>query len=420
MNLRTQCIVLCFVSFLVSGALPAQDKEAHRSQSKSMHEGADANRKVLVERSNGEVVRTSSLEFEGDRVKFAEADKYETIPLVELESISFEGDAVAPLPAPLTIYLKDGTKFGAKTFTIQGGLAHIELLNGGSIEVKSSFLDRVSLKTLTPDYDGDLKEILANNKKTDRIIVHKPGVLDPSDGIIEKVTPTHVRFDLEGESIDVPREKLAAIIFNRFEPPETPRTLGHLKTKEGDTIAFSQINSSTEKLEIKTPGGTKLEIPTSSVQGIDLGTANSVTLSSLSPTEETVKSYFDIPDGGHKALMPKRGPVKVDGKTYANGLSLRSHTTLVYRIDEPASLFTALAAIDDSVKDVGQVQLTIKGKAKGSEETVLFDKRIDGKKPPQAIQLAMKGIKRLTIEVSWGDGSDIGDLLNLINARLVK
>ena len=75
----------------------------------------------------------------------------------------------------------------------------------------------------------------------------------------------------------------------------------------------------------------------------------------------------------------------------------------------------ALAGIDDSVREAGSARLIITGDGK-----TLYDGKILGRDEPVDLDLDVAGVKRLNIVVDFGEGLDVGNYLDLADARIVK
>jgi hypothetical protein len=76
-----------------------------------------------------------------------------------------------------------------------------------------------------------------------------------------------------------------------------------------------------------------------------------------------------------------------------------------------------VAGVDDSIVSPGRFDLVIQGDGK---ELVRQAFTSDGKRQPLPIELDVKGVRRLTIVLDPADGQDIGDQLDLCEARFTK
>ena len=110
------------------------------------------------------------------------------------------------------------------------------------------------------------------------------------------------------------------------------------------------------------------------------------------------------------------GPLRLAEREYARGIAFHSRSEVTYLLSEPFSRFTATAGIDDRVRPHGNVRLVIR-----ADDRVLFDRVISGNDAPAPIALDVTGAARLHFLVDYGDdGTDVGDHLDLADARLFK
>jgi hypothetical protein len=108
---------------------------------------------------------------------------------------------------------------------------------------------------------------------------------------------------------------------------------------------------------------------------------------------------------------------RIAGKRYDSGLSLHSPVKLVYRVPEGFHRFRAVAGVDDSVLLPGRFDLVLLGD--GRE---LARHSFAGDQPRQAVPLDLdvSGVRRLTVMLEAAADQDIGDQLNLCEARFTK
>jgi len=109
------------------------------------------------------------------------------------------------------------------------------------------------------------------------------------------------------------------------------------------------------------------------------------------------------------------GPMVLDRKTYAKGLALHSRTRVVYRLPDKFHRFKATVGIDDRVRPQGNARLVIQG-----DDRVLLETTVTGQEPAKPVDLDLSGIRRLSILVDYGADFDIGDHVDLGEARILK
>jgi hypothetical protein len=178
------------------------------------------------------------------------------------------------------------------------------------------------------------------------------------------------------------------------------------------------------QLQIVATFGPKLSWPLDTLRRLDFSTSRMTYLSELTPDATDFTPYLDF--GKQAASLaqfyqPRRdrcldgGPLRLNRTVYAKGLSIASRTSLSYKIAGKGQRFRALAGIDDSVGGAGAVRLQITGDGKK-----LFEGKIAGRDKPVDLDLDVAGVRRLNILVDFGEGLDVGNYLDLCDARIVK
>ena len=71
--------------------------------------------------------------------------------------------------------------------------------------------------------------------------------------------------------------------------------------------------------------------------------------------------------------------------------------------------------IDPATNGRGHVDLTILG-----DNKQLFQDSVAGSDKPRTLDIKIVGVRRITIKVDYGKHLDIGDQLNMGNARVLK
>jgi hypothetical protein len=171
-------------------------------------------------------------------------------------------------------------------------------------------------------------------------------------------------------------------------------------------------------------GGGTVTRPLDAVRRLDFSAGKLTYLSDLKPLSVQWTPFFDLGKQS-PALAKFLGPrfdrgredevMRLDGKEYKKGISLTSRTEIVFKIPAQAKRFRALAGIDDGVANLGSVRLQITGDGRQ-----LYSEKLTGKDPPAELDLDLAGVRRLAILVDFGDDLDVGDYLNLCEARIVK
>jgi hypothetical protein len=102
-------------------------------------------------------------------------------------------------------------------------------------------------------------------------------------------------------------------------------------------------------------------------------------------------------------------------ESYDRGISLHSRTRIAYDLPVGVRYFRARAGIDAANRQSGHVRLVIYG-----DREQLFATEVSGRDGPRDISVDLTGVRLLELFVDYGENQDVGDHLNLCNARLIK
>lgn len=312
-------------------------------------------------------------------------------------------------------------------YTVSGPTAQITLPGGTKLEVSTRNIRSVRFGAVD-QYDPKLTkqwtEIVESKAGGDLLVVRKNGALDYLEGVLGNVDADTCKFELDKESIPVKRPKIEGLVYFHPNPPELPEATGRLSLADGGAWALRSAQLADGKLKIKTTIGIELDIELDNVTRFDFSTGKVAYLSDLEPESAAFTPYIGFSDDAsslgevyqyRRDSGFEQSPLKLDGKTYRKGLALQSRTALVYKLPGKFRLFRAVVGIDDLTRETGDVHLEIKGDGK-----MLWQGEVTGSQPARELELELAGVKRLEILADYGGGLDIGDRLNLCEARVTK
>lgn len=348
------------------------------------------------------------------------------LELAQVAGLVFNGTpAAGATKAAVWVELVDGSRIAAGNVALRSGKAAIGAESGGAVlEVPASLVRWIRFQPETQALAGPWQKLLQSEVRADLLVTRKGDVLDFYQGIVQAVGDEVVDFVLEGERIPAKRAKLYGLVFHHPAGQTLPEPLGVAVEAGGSRWPLRSIRLEGDTFHWTTPGGVSVSRPASCIQRIDFSQGKIVYLSDWKPEAAQWTPYIglgtELP--ARVALFGPRpdrslsgGPLELGGKVYAKGLALHSRTELVYRLAEPYRRFSAVAGIDDRVRPRGNVRLTVRGDGK-----VLFDATIAGVDPPRELDLDIRGVRRLSILVDFGEDLDVADHLDLCDARLVK
>ncbi len=364
-----------------------------------------------------------------------------TLLLEELIGLNMTSAPAASTETPSAwVQLDDGSLLMAQNYAVAGGTVRSQLLGGGQFEAKSTAVRWVRLKQQTEEQAAEWAKVIKADVGGDLIVIRKNERIDYLEGVVGDITADVVNFRLDSEWVPVRRERVEGVVYfnaNRIAPPASA---GVVHDAAGSHLNAVDLALADDGLTITIANGVKLVRPLDTIRQIDFSAGKIQYLSELEPRLIEWTPFFspvaDDPQlaalyqprmnlpisndtiRGDEALLQLR-KTNDDGvpeiHTYTKGIALHSRTRITWQLPDSFSSLKALAGIDARYRNLGDVELVIEGDGKE-----LFRADISGRDEPLPLDIDLTGVRRLTILVDFGKNLDIGDHLNLCNARVVK
>jgi len=193
----------------------------------------------------------------------------------------------------------------------------------------------------------------------------------------------------------------------RAERPEAV-----LRTRAGDVLGVQVQSFAAGVVQVVTEGGVKRELRLPDVASL-VWFGRGTFLSDLEPTAVQEAGFAgDILYSYQRDLAAVGSPLQAAGRSYAKGLGVHSRSRLTYTVPAGCSRFWTLVAFDDSAAALPlrpEVDLRI----------LLNDREVfrklgfaPGGQPLDPGMLAVQPGARLTLEVDFGAGRELGDRIN--------
>jgi len=238
----------------------------------------------------------------------------------------------------------------------------------------------------------------------------------PVPGVLKEIDTDRVIFQYDRVNRVVGRNyvhmiQLADLGRGKFTPA------GEIIGKDGSIVPFESLRFDKGKMTITCGDLKDQAVSLEGLAEIRFRSDRFVYLSDLTPAKCEQAGLFDIAFPFKRDRSCTGGPLKLAGTTYAKGLGLHSRCIVSYELGENFNLLVALAGIDDSTGGKGNAEVRILADGKDIIEPVI----LTGGSKPVPLRCKIDGVKRLTIQVDFGpDGLDVGDRVDLVEARLVR
>jgi len=449
---------------LIPWALAAQDPtDSQRETTDSQRETTDI--EAVVQTSEGDIVEGRIISWNDEGLSIAAETGTSVLPLEAIRTISFpnaspENRATTPEDASTRIDLHDGSSIIAREFTFSQDECAATLEHEGesaTISLQPDLVQSILFSEMTPEIEQEWNRILSLADASDLLVVRRESGIDYVEGILRGVifdtdtainggadsqgrttlqgrigvnTNQLVEFEVGGDVLPVPRERLQGVVFHLAETPELAPPLGRLLDTHGSEYTLASFEIINGEFLLTTTGGLTLSLPGSAVLRIEFTKDDELSLTDIEPESVTWTSPWPVGQGFDPSASdstfrlfhePKTDrshageQFQLGGATYESGLSLTPRTELTYRLPEGFRRLEGYVGLDDRVGDRGTVRLQIFG-----DDDPLFDETLTGDSSPTRLGIDIDGVRRLRIRLDSSDDSPIGDILLFCETRLLK
>jgi len=352
------------------------------------------------------------------------------IPVSDLLQLQIAGGEPA-LPVntgTIDLELRDGSRLRGTQLTATAG--ELRLQHPVLQEVRLP-RERVHSVRFMPD-DATVRaawrDLTSREKKQDYLVVRKGDVLDHLDGVIGALSDDALKFQFDGDQIDVKRPRIFGWIYADAPPIKNPPAI-RLDLGPSDVLNVVSARWSDAGWQLDLPGQKPLLVTTGSLRGIDFSAGKVVYLSATEPRDVEQTHFWGNPEFPFPYQRDRNlfgQPLRVGTRTYARGLSLHSKTRLAYRLGGDYRKLTATVGLDpdlepqsDPKSTVNRAQLVIRGDRK-----ILWDAEVKAGDPPINLDLPVGQVIELEILVDYGPGisyeRDVGDRVHLADLKVLK
>ncbi len=336
-----------------------------------------------------------------------------------------------PLPAALLedyLILVNGDRLPYRSLRLDGEKFHLRHASLEQGKEASLPLAAVSLLwRMAPDRTLDAEKLrrrLTRGTRTRDTVCLRNG--DVVAGVLSELDDQKVEVEVEKKRVTVRMAQIAYIAFNT-ELSETLRPKGVYARliltgtgpgKGGRLSLSTAACADGAILTGTTVFGARLSVPLEAVAALDLVQGRAVYLSDLKQSRYEFHPYLDstwpVATDGNVA----EHDLLLRGSAYDKGVSLHSHSRLTYSLGGAYRRFEALVGLDDRDGRSGSVRIRLL--ADGADLDIGADRELTSRDDPVPINVSVEGVRELTLVVEFGQGGDVQDVVNWVDARLIK
>ena len=192
----------------------------------------------------------------------------------DIGRVSFANKMVAKTPLVELIMLDGSKAFGDRLTGKSSSGWRLKDSTGNEVAISSKSLKAARLKAIVPELINAWQSAILETKNSDAVIVLRPGnSLDRINGVIIQVQEESITFDLDGQQIDIPIEKLIGLVWFQRDQERVKPTIEVSATDHSVWLAES-LTMKSNVLELRTSLGQSVSIPLVQILNINYSTAN--------------------------------------------------------------------------------------------------------------------------------------------------
>ena len=212
----------------------------------------------------------------------------------DIGQVSFGNKMEAQTP-PVELFMLDGSKaFGNRLTGKSSSGWRLKDLLGNEVAISSKSLKAVRLKAIDPELVKAWQSAILETKNADAVIVLRSGnSLDRINGVILQVQEESITFDLDGQQIDIPIEKLVGLVWFQRDQERVKPTIEVSATDHSVWMAES-LTMKSNVLELRTSLGQSVSIPLVRISRINYSTANIRWLADVESLEAVAERQIEF------------------------------------------------------------------------------------------------------------------------------
>lgn len=364
---------------------------------------------VSVKTNSGETIEGNFSGFGPAQIRIEVSGQSQSVSFDDLSSLT--PDSVEQQTGPtFRVTLVNGSRIAAQDLSLAAGELIIQPRRQASIPVPVKQVKAIRFRSANTASDAQWLGIVGQESRGDTLVIRRgDDRLDPQDGIIEAIADGKVVFDIDGDKVNAPIEKLEGIVFGGNQPESenaeilvtdvfgSQWSLAAIRASEADQPLDMQINDTLSH-----------SLPLEQIESIRWS-GGLVLLATVQPATSSVVPYIQT------KLDPKLIEKFFTPKTIGSADLIASGGTIIeYRIESGyrtlAGTVQRLASVRNGSKLL--VQIDLDGKTVWEQELVDSE--------PRGFELPVGDARRVSIKVNNGADGDLGDTVHIVRPRLTK
>ena len=358
-------------------------------------------RLILVD---GRELSATNLRVSRERVEFVgDPGTPQTLSRDQIDHLQWPGDPPDPGAVP-RVWLRDGSTVVVRDVELRGSRITLTSRRVAPVQMDVREVRGVQWTRNGDDAHARWLGMLGDASTDDRLVIRRGGEqMETIAGLITGVTSTSVAFEIDGQSINAPTDKLVGIVW--AGPPASEGDGDELRDRHGSRWRGRLRSIDADEIRFETSFG-DVAIPVGIAKRLNLS-GSSVPLADLEPVVATVGASFlgGFDDAVVTKVLTRQTPSDWIHPT---------DTVLEYRIPDGISRLFGTATIDGlpSAEVSVVVRIVLDGDV-AWEQTVT-------RATPRGIDLELGDARRVRIEIQSADAAAAGGRVKMRRLRFVR
>ena len=332
-----------------------------------------------------------------------------SIPFDQLVSVSPQSDVPISDGPPTEVTLIDQSSIKAQEQSLSGERLRVDPLGQPAFEVPIDRVRSIRFRRGTATTDPQWLGLLEKDQRSDVMVIRRGNEqLDPIEGVVVGLDAQTLKFELDGDPIDAPLDRLEGVLF-RTTQSDTSRPSVKVFDRNGSVFLASRLQptSRDDAIELMLPGKVPHSIELKEIDRI-VWASGRILLARESPAEVGYRPRIDanLPTG----LLTRWFAPAADG----DDLVADAGGFVEYRVDEGFQTLAGSVVRDPQVADRGKVQVRILVDGEVGWEQTLADDL------PKGFSLSVANGRRVRLEINAAGDGDVGDRVRFKKLRLLK
>ena len=346
------------------------------------------------------------------------------VPADEVLAVRRKDTPLPPYPLEDHLLLNNGDRLPFRSLRLEEEkfyVRHDNLNEGNEVTLSLSAVSLLWRAAPNGTLDAErLRRRLTLGTRSQDTICLRNG--DQISGVLISLDGLNAVAEVDKRQVTVKTPQIAYIAFNtELADKLRPRgafarlILNDTRAGRGGRFSLTSAQADETSLTGKTVFGASIVVPLGEIAALDRYQGRLIHLSDLKATKYDFLPFLDAAWPVGLDGNVREHDLQLDGSTYDKGISLHSHSRLTYRLDGAYQRLDTLVGLDDKDGREGHVRVRVltDGQTRVGRELSHRDGAV-------TINLSLEGVRELTLEVDFGRRGDVQDVVNWVDARLLK